>query len=365
MSQPQRSSVESRPESVVPDPCSQSLESSTCITPDTTAIDGLPPGVPPFAPAIGLRNGHLQTVYGVWRPGRRKIRGTVQRRLVFADGDAAVVHDDRPADWKRGDHVALLMHGLAGCKDSGYMVRTAARLLQRGVRVFRMDHRGSGAAKNLARRPYHAGRIHDVEAAIRMLERICPDSPVSVAGFSLSGNLLLRYLGHRPETLPLSLFRAVAICPPIDLLHCVEHLAATGMGQRYDWYFARQLMNQIVGTPLWNDDLPIARSRRLPRRIIEFDELYTAPASGFESAEAYYQFASAKEFVSDVEVHTTVLAAEDDPMVSSQPWRDISLPSNVTLCMTRHGGHLGFIGRRGVDADNRWMDWRVVDWLLN
>lgn len=365
MSQPPRSSVESRPHAASTDPGLSHVESSA---PERTVSEvnaHLPPGVPLFRPGWGLRNGHLQTVYGVWRPARRRITGTVQRRLVFADGDAAVIHDDRPASWKRGDHVALLMHGLAGCKDSGYMVRTAARLLQRGVRVFRMDHRGSGAARMLARRPYHAGRIHDVEAAIRMLERLCPDSPVSVAGFSLSGNLLLRYLGHRPETLPLSLFRAVAVCPPIDLLHCVDYLANSGMGQRYDWYFARQLMNQIVNTPLWHDDLPIARSDRVPRRIIEFDELYTAPASGFQSAEEYYEYASARPCIGDIQVHTTVLASEDDPMVSARPWYDLTLPKNVTLCLTRHGGHLGFIGRRGVDDDNRWMDWRVVDWLLN
>ena len=323
------------------------------------------PGIPEFQPRWGLGNRHLQTVYGALRPAVPKIHGTLQRRLSFADGDVVVMHDDKPDDWTRGDHVVLLMHGMAGSHQSGYMVRTADKLLRRNVRVFRMDHRGSGAGRLLAKRPYHAGRTRDVEAAIRMLERLCPGSPVSVAGFSLSGNLLLRYLGENPDTLPLSIFRAVAVCPPIDLQHCVEKLGSTRLGQQYDWYFARQLIDSIVGTPLWSDDLPIGQLKRLPRRIIDFDEHYTAPASGFDSAGHYYKQSSAKDVLSEIRVHTSVLVAEDDPLVSAEPWLSAEFPSNLTLCMTKTGGHLGFIGRSGIDADNRWMDWRVVDWLLN
>lgn len=261
--------------------------------------------------------------------------------------------------------MVLLMHGLSGCHQSGYMARTASKLLDRNARVFRMDHRGCGAGRMLAKHPYHAGRIRDVEAAIRMLERLCPTSPISIAGFSLSGNLLLRYLGDDPASLPLSLYRTVAVSPPIDLQCCVERLADTRMGQRYDWYFARQLVSQIANTPQWQDELPLATAKRPPRRLIDFDELYTAPASGFDSAADYYENASAIKHIDNIQVHTSILVAEDDPLVSSAPWKNVTMPSNITMCMTKHGGHLGFIGKPGVDADNRWMDWRVVDWLLN
>ncbi len=324
-----------------------------------------PPGVPAFEPAFGLRNAHVQTLYGALRPGAPKIVGTLQRKLRFADGDFAVLHDDKPADWVRGDHVVLLMHGLSGCHQSGYMSRITEKLMARNVRVFRMDHRGCGAGRMLAKRPYHAGRIRDVEAAIRMLERLCPSSPISVAGFSLSGNLLLRFLGDDPNSLPMSLYRAVAVSPPIDLQHCCEVLRETRMGQRYDWYFARQLVSHISNTPQWHDDLPLASVQRPPRRLIEFDELYTAPAAGYDSATDYYAAASAKYHISKIRVHTSILIAEDDPLVSSDPWKHLTPPSNITMCVTKHGGHLGFIGKKGIDDDNRWMDWRVVDWLLN
>lgn len=325
----------------------------------------MPAGIPAFEPARGMQNGHLQTVYAALWARRPSIVGTVLRHLRFDDGDCTVLHDNIPAGWQKGDHVALLMHGLAGCHSSGYMVRAAAKLMARNVRVFRMDHRGCGAGRMLASNPYHAGRIQDLEAAVQMLDRLCPGSPVSVAGYSLSANLLLRYLGNDPASLPLNLYRAVAVCPPIDLEHCVHALGQTRLGQRYDWYFARQLMSHLANTPQWRDHLPLASARRPPRRLLEFDELYTAPASGFDSASHYYHEASAKAHVHRIQVHTTVLAASDDPLVSSAPWQDITLPVNIRLCMTEHGGHMGFIGRAGIDPDNRWMDWRVVDGLLN
>lgn len=320
--------------------------------------------VTPFIPARGMANRHVQTVLGTVIASRPGLSGTTQRKLRLPDDDFLVLHDDRPSVWERGDHVVLLLHGLAGCHNSGYMVRTCAKLQARGVRTFRMDHRGCGAGAQLARFPYHAGRIDDVDAAIRMIERLCPGSPVSVVGYSISGNMLLRYLGENADDLPLCLFRAVSVCPPIDLNHCVRALYRSRLGRRYDWYFTRELLGHVVGSALWRDDLPLARLKRLPRRLFDFDDAFTAPASGFESAEHYYERASARKVIPNIRVHTTILAAKDDPLVCPAPLLDLSLPPNVSLYLTDHGGHLGFVGRKGVDPDRRWMDWRVMEWLL-
>ncbi|RLS37409.1 MAG: alpha/beta fold hydrolase [Planctomycetota bacterium] len=330
---------------------------------DMMPAEGLP-GVPEFQPARGLWGAHFQTIWGTLFPGRVKISGTMERRLRLNDGDLIVMHDNCPPTWQRGDHTVLLLHGLCGSHQSGYMVRLTSRLISQGIRVFRMDHRGCGAGALLARNPYHAGRTEDVAAAVQMVERLCPGSPISLAGFSLSGNLLLRYLGENPDQLPLSLFRAVAVCPPIDLHRCAIKLNSSTMGQRYDWYFTQQLISQIANGPQWKDDLPLATARRPPKRLYDFDELYTAPASGFDSADDYYTRASAIRVIDQIRVHTTILASQDDPVVCYRPFLDLDLPTNVSLCLTRHGGHLGFIGRGGVDPDRRWMDWRLIDWLL-
>ena len=323
------------------------------------------PGIPAFRPARGVSSPHLQTALATLFPGNIDIPGTMERRLRLDDGDLVVMHDDCPQGWQRGDHVVLMLHGLGGSHRSGYMVRLAARLHQRGVRAFRMDHRGCGAGSSLAKLPYHAGRVEDLAAAVKMVERLCPGSPISIAGFSLSGNLLLRYLGEFGADLPLSLFRAVAVCPPIDLHHCSSMLNASRIGQRYDLYFARRLLRQIANSTQWRDDVPLARVRRAPRRLYDFDELYTAPASGFESADHYYLQASSKPVIDQIRVHTTILMSQDDPVVSPKAFHGLQLPPNVTLCLTQHGGHLGFLGRKGVDPDRRWMDWRLMEWLLD
>ncbi len=318
----------------------------------------------PFVPAVGISNGHLQTVAGTYLPSRLKLTGTTQRKLRLSDDDFLVLHDDRPTIWERGDHVVLLLHGLSGCHQSGYMVRTAWKLQHRGVRTFRMDHRGCGAGQNLARSPYHAGRIEDLDSAIRMIERLCPGSPISIVGYSISGNLVLKYLGEYAGDTPMSLFRAAAVCPPVDLSQCVRTLSQTSLGLRYHWFFTRQLLAHVVDGPLWRDDVPLARMQKLPSTLLEFDDAYTAPASGFESAEHYYQSASALPVIPEIRVHTSILAAEDDPMVCVAPLKNAVMPPNVKLYLTKHGGHLGFIGRKGIDADRRWMDWRVIEWLL-
>jgi hypothetical protein len=323
-----------------------------------------PPGVPAFVPTAGLAGGHRQTAWAWMFPGKPVLARPTQRRLRLEDGDLIVLHDNSPDEWQRSDHVVLMMHGLCGSHQSGYMARLAARLTEVGVRTFRMDHRGCGAGAQLARNPYHAGRTEDLAAAIGMVERLCPGSPISVVGFSLSGNLLLKYLSEAPGRLPLSLFRAVAVCPPIDLHHCASALAQSQAGRRYDWYFTRRLISHVSHSPQWRDDLPLARVARPPRRLYEFDDLFTAPASGFRNADEYYAAASSKRGLAAIRVHTTILAAEDDPVVDADCFRDVQLPTNVTLCLTKRGGHLGFIGRRGVDPDQRWMDWRLMDWLL-
>ncbi len=98
-----------------------------------------------------------------------------------------ILHDDCPDEWQPRDRVALMIHGLAGCHESGYMQRIAHKLSTRGVRVFRMDLRGCGAGQELASLPYHSGRSEDAVAALEEIAEIAPDSPVTLVGFSLGG----------------------------------------------------------------------------------------------------------------------------------------------------------------------------------
>src|SRR5207245_5676848 len=114
----------------------------------------------------------------------------------LSDGDQLVAHDTVPAGWQPGDPIALLVHGLGGCSESGYMRRIALRFIQKRVRACRLDLRGSGAGMGLARRLYNATCSGDVRAALEQLHARYPGSPLLLAGFSLGGGIVLTLAGH-------------------------------------------------------------------------------------------------------------------------------------------------------------------------
>ncbi|MCA9054702.1 MAG: alpha/beta fold hydrolase [Planctomycetaceae bacterium] len=318
---------------------------------------------PPFRPHRLLHSGHLQTVAGAWwRLSGRHLHGTVQHVVSLTDGDRLVLHDDCPSHWQTGDRTALLVHGLAGCHASRYMIRIARTLTANGVRTFRLDLRGCGAGRGLARLPYHAGRWPDVEAAARFITANCTGSELSVAGFSLGGNIILRWLGESTDFTQENVRRAIAINPPVDLACSTENIATVARGA-YDRHFARLLYRQVRGSSQWNDESPLATSGRRPTRLIEFDELFTAPLSGFENAQHYYASASAGPVIPQIRVPTLILSAADDPLIPHAMLTALKRPASVLLHLERHGGHLGYIARQGIDPDRHWMDWRVVDWL--
>jgi uncharacterized protein len=319
--------------------------------------------IPPFEPHPLLRNRHAQTLAGTYLPGGRYPYRAVHRRVALADGDTVVLHDDIPEGWPAHGRAALLIHGLAGCYSSAYMTRAAAKLHAAGVRTFRMDLRGCGAGAGLASRPYHGGRSDDVAAALAFLGKLCPEAPVTLVGFSLSGNIVVKLLGQTPEAVPSNVVKAAAICPAIDLGRCVRSLV--GPFQRmYDRYFVRVLSRQILANCRLCPELPRLKAPRRMKSMFDFDDFYTGPVCGFGSADNYYTSSSAARHIEGIRIPTLILAAADDPLVTISCLEGLRLPPTVLLCITKQGGHLGYVGKQGVDPDCRWMDWRIVDWVL-
>lgn len=318
--------------------------------------------MPEFLPHWLLPGGHLQTLAAFLLPQRLPSYSAQQHLVHLPDGDRLVLHDDCPSGWQAGDRTALLIHGLAGCHGSPYLVRLAHRLNACGVRTFRMDLRGCGAGIALARLPYHSGRSEDASAALMEIARLCPQSPTAVVGFSLSGNIVLKLLGEVGATPPGNLDRGVAVCPPVDLAVCVKALNRP-LYRSYDRYFARLLWQRLEERNRVAPDAAMVSFARRPRGIYEFDDVFTAPICGFGNADNYYRDASSLPLLSKIGLPTLILAAEDDPLVLAEPLRNASLSSSTYLHLARSGGHLGFVSRRGADPDRRWMDWRILDWL--
>jgi hypothetical protein len=277
------------------------------------------------------------------------------------DGDQIVLHDDQPDGWQRNGGVCLMIHGLAGCRLSGYMRRIGAKLNDRGVRVFRMDMRGCGAGEGLARFSTHCGRWADAAAAVEFIAREVPGSPLALVGFSLGGTIALNLAAELGGARLGNLVAVMAVCPPVDL-HAVRRRFDTPTGRPYDRHFVRLLWQKTVRRMGQSADFARIHVARPPRRLREYDEWITAPLAGYASADDYYTRTSPGPRFGEIRLPTTIVAAADDPVVPLEPLLDLPRYEPIDVVVTRHGGHLGYIGARNGDADNRWMDWRVVEW---
>jgi predicted alpha/beta-fold hydrolase len=322
-----------------------------------------------FLPPLIMRNGHVQTLagtylFGRWTGHRVLIPITsTTGEITLSDGDRLVYHDDCPADWQPGDRVALLLHGLAGSHLSPYMTRIAGKLNKQKVRTFRLNWRGCGTGMAVARYPYHSGRSEDVLAMIAELQTRCPNSAINLIGFSMGGNIALKLLGEAGAVSSgtAGIARAVAVCPPIDLLTTVESLRS-GLASWYDAYFAKECIRNVRQRQQANPNaiIPEGWFSQLPRTMREFDETFTAPICGFASSAAYYARCSANQFLPTIAVPTLVIAAQDDPVVPYDPFLAAVLSPAIKLKAPRHGGHMGFVSASGPS----WLDQQIIDWTL-
>ena len=323
------------------------------------ALMSTPPTSIDFKPHILCRGGHLQTLAGLYWPTPLAKYQAKQMIVACGDGDHIALHDDCPESWSDGDQVVLLLHGIAGCHGSKYMVRLADRLQGLGVRVFRMDMRGTGAVTGKARLPGHAGRTEDAAAAILRIEQICPKAPLTLVGFSMGGNIALGTLADASQKPIGNLRGGIAVCPPVDLSRCCRELRS-GLGHLYDQYLVKHLKLrwQATGGSLRGSN---------PRSIYEFDDKVTAPLSGFRDAEDYYAHCSSGPRLSEIELPTKILAAQDDPIVAFDAIVAAPRSEHVELFVAKTGGHLGFFGSGTTSrlSDSRWMDWQLVKWITD
>ncbi len=314
----------------------------------------------PFRPHPLVRGGHLQTIMGSYWPSPAP-NGAALHRVPLADGDAIALHDDGEGgavDGKGADRdVVVLVHGLGGSHASGYMARCSAKLRAAGFRVLRMDLRGCGAGIGMALHPLHAGRSEDLAAVVDYIACKFPESAIHVVGFSMGANIALKLAGEQGAAAKIGSLMAVS--PPIDLAMCTRHIAR-GFSRIYDRRFVSSLVQHVRQRIAI---VPNGHYRPLvprPRRLVEFDSLFTAPLSGFVDVQDYYTRASSKSVISNIAVPTLIVTAASDPIVPVASFDAAHFSPTTQLVVTPCGGHLGFVAARGFDADHRWLDWRGV-----
>jgi uncharacterized protein len=315
----------------------------------------------PFRPLPGLSNPHLQTILGtLWR-GRIPPLQSTARLVPLPDGDQLLVYDSVPRTWLPGDWVALQVHGLGGCYESGTMRRVAAGLLLYGIRVVRINLRGAGPSLPLCRQLYNGGCSADIRRVAEDVGRWAPASPLVLIGFSLGGNIVLKLAGEAAADPLAGLAGVAAVSAPIDMVRCCEMLA-TPSNRFYDRHYVTRLVSQVRRhQQLFPDQPAVHFPRRLTLR--QFDELHTAPRWGFADALDYYRRASALPWVPRIAVPACMMTARDDPFIAVEPFEALPRRQGFEIHIADRGGHLGFLGPDGAGGI-RWAERRVVEWVL-
>jgi len=155
----------------------------------------------------------------------------------------------------------------------------------------------------------------------------------------------------------------VAVCPPIDLF-AVERWLQQPLNRQYDRFFTRRLWRQVRIRANTIEGAPAVADLNRPRLLREFDETFTAPLGGYKDADDYYQQSSVASRLQQIAMPTRIIAAADDPVVPIEPMRSAKYGPQTEVIETAGGGHLGFIAKRGSDPDRYWLDWRIVEWVL-
>jgi predicted alpha/beta-fold hydrolase len=264
------------------------------------------------------------------------------------------------------DHpTLLLLHGLEGSSDSGYMLGAAEKAFIAGFNVLRLNQRNCGGTERLTRTLYHSGRSADFRAIV--LELIERDGLPTIffGGFSMGGNLALKMAGEFGGSAPGELRGIVAIAPCLDLAACCDALSEK-RNFLYSRHFMKNLKRRMHHKAGLFPDLYAANGLlddlARVRNVREFDDAITARFCGFESAADYYEQSSAMRFLQAICMPTLIVAAQDDPFV---PFSIFEIPAirenpNIHLVAPRHGGHCAFISRESGD-ERFWCEARIVE----
>lgn len=318
----------------------------------------------PFTPLPRWKGGHWMTLYAWAKPREfARLPAPQPRYFDVAPGTRVLAHCHwQPRHWEHPTVIAL--HGLEGSSAAHYMRGLADKSFGAGFNVVRLNQRNCGATEHLSDSLYHSGLTADPLAVMRELIETDGLESFGIAGYSLGGNLALKLAGEIGVNAPGGLCAVCAVSPTMDLAICVDALEEKH-NTIYQWNFVRNLRNRMrrkaaAWPGKWSLD-PLSRIRS----IRDFDEAYTAPCHGFRDAADYYHQSSAMRVIDHIAIPALIITAADDPFVPPGPFKEPSVARNrnITLKLTEHGGHCGFVEEPGPGYDGYWAEREIVRFL--
>ncbi len=306
-----------------------------------------------FKPLWYLKNPHAQTLLAnLIHPSLPQVR---YETLPLADGDSL----DLACGSAEGENTVLILHGLEGSLKSAYAQRMMNALNARGIPAVFMFFRGCNGRPNKALRSYHSGETDDLRQVIQHL-KARGSKRIALVGYSLGGNVTLKYLGEARTD-------DAIVCATATSVPLLLDVCATRMNRGFSRIYQRDLMRRLKNKVIQKQSILLAAGiNQDPLKLktfVEFDDALTAPTHGFKNAQDYYQRCSSRQFLKHIDKPTLIIHSKDDPFMTQQaiPGED-EISSQVTLELSEHGGHVGFIGGSLLKPEY-WLEKRIIDFI--
>jgi len=324
-----------------------------------------------FVPRRFLRNGHLQTLVGNFLP-RKWSLPEPESLLVKVQGPVGGYGPSQvlchchwqPAEVRKDRMTMVIVHGLEGSSNSQYVLGNTTRALAAGLNVVRMNMRSCGGSDELSPTIYHSGRSQDVAAVVEKITEIHALRKIALVGYSMGGNLVLKYAGEVALNPPAALKAVVGISPLMDLAPSSAALHKP-QNRIYERHFLRSMLmrmeRKIALFPAIysGESLPKIRSMR------DFDEYIVARYGNFLNAGDYYTRVASSQYARDFNVPTLIVHSLDDPFIVMLPQTRQELIDNphVTYIETQHGGHCAFLSP-DAGSDGYWAEKTLLGFLI-
>jgi len=307
----------------------------------------------PFQPLF--RNPHLQTIAAhFWPRPAEDGRLPLQRRFFQTEPDVQVlVESQSPEGAPKGDIV--MVHGLEGSGQAGYIRSLTALALESGFAAHRFHMRTCGGTERLCKTLYHAGLTSDLLSVLRQF-RSEGRAPAFLVGFSLGGNVALKLAGELGDDAAEVVRGVCAASTPLDLAACARRMAHPD-NYFYERRFVRKMLARLCATGRYSP-----RDFAGLRTVEAIDDRITAPSFGFGNAANYYRTQSAIAFLDRIRVPVLLVQARDDTFVPFDVFLSEAVRANphIELVVTDAGGHLGFVGR---GPHRFWLDRTIMNWI--
>ena len=305
-----------------------------------------------------FKNGFVSTVYsGLFR----NVNGVNQERerMTLSDGDFLDL------DWsfsnEKTNKLCILLHGLEGDAKRPYMIGTSKLFNQNNIDTVNVNFRGCSGEPNLKYRSYHSGATEDLVDVIQYILSTRDYSDIYIKGFSLGGNMTLKYLGEN-EQIPSQIKAAVAVSVPCSLYGSCKELHTLKNRPYHDMFksYLKEKLRQKQ--KLFPDKISDSDIKAI-KTLKDFDDFYTSKAHGFKNAMDYYEKSSSLQYLKNIKIPTLVINALNDSFLSHDcyPVKDAKHNPNLYLEMPKHGGHVGFVGKNNI----YYNETKALDFILS